>query len=56
VLETQPDLASLAEQLERIERALEEHAREWQALKTRIDPLLRLAESMTGRRPTLWKR
>ena len=49
VLETQSDTERLAEQLDRLEQAMEEQAREWQSLMKRIDPLLRLAESMTGR-------
>lgn len=49
VLETQSDTERLAEQLDRLEKAMEEQAREWQSLMKRIDPLLRLAESMTGR-------
>ena len=41
------DLLRAVEKLERLEQAMEEQRREWQALMTRLDPLLAMAETMT---------
>ena len=47
--DARPSVAPLAEQLDRLEEILEAQRLEWEALTTRLSPLLDLAESLAKR-------